>query len=115
MKMDAIKELEQTLWRVLLSVETRSGQTGAPALNAQDNQQNDYSTDWEKLAVDALSVMQIAPLAEDHAKALLLTIERMRKILDTLDDATQLGRGDCIRQSGQMSQRSCDFCQTIRK
>lgn len=109
MKMDAIKELEQKLWGDLLSVETRSGQTGAPALNAWDNQQNDGSTDWEKLAVDALSVMQIAPLAEDHAQALLVTIEEIKKMLDRLDNATQLGRGDYIRQSGHMLSEKLRF------
>lgn len=109
MRMNAIKELEQTLWRILLNVETRSGQTGAPALNAQEYQQNDGSTDWEKLAVDALSVIQIAPSAEDHANALLLSIEEIRKMLDKLDGATQLARGDYIRQSGHMLSEKLQF------
>jgi hypothetical protein len=35
MRMNIIKDLEQMLWNLLLTVETRSGQTGAPAVNAE--------------------------------------------------------------------------------
>jgi hypothetical protein len=57
MRMSIIKDLEQRLWNLLLAVETRSGQTGAPAVNAENYQKSNSSSEWEKLAVDALSVM----------------------------------------------------------
>ncbi|KAL4767249.1 hypothetical protein BDW60DRAFT_200444 [Aspergillus nidulans var. acristatus] len=109
MRMVAINKLEEMLWSILLSIETKTGQTGAPAVNAWEYQRNPNSNDWEKLAVDALSVMQIAPAAEDHATALLLSIEEIKKALDKLDGAVQLARHDYISQSGYMLSEKLDF------
>jgi hypothetical protein len=90
MRLNSIKDLADKMWRFLLYVETRSGQTGAPALNAHKHQKSGESMNWAKLAVDALAVMQIAAAMEDHANGLQVSIGEMRKMLDDLGRAAQL-------------------------
>jgi hypothetical protein len=109
MRMNTIKGLEQKLWNLLLAVETRSGQTGAPAINAEKYQKINSSAEWEKIAVDALTVRQIAPSAEDHARALLLTIKEMEKVLDDLNGLAESIREDCIKRSRRMVSEKLRF------
>jgi hypothetical protein len=107
--MNSIKDLEERLWNLLLTVETRSGQTGAPAVNAEKYQKSNSSTEWEKLAVDALSVMQIAPFAEDHANALMLTIKEMEEMIDDLNNLPESPGRDYIKRSKRMMSEKLRF------
>jgi len=102
MRFDAIKEQGEYIWRFLLDVETRSGQTGAPALHAPLRPVNGTTTDWGKLAVDALAVMQIAATMEDHANGLQLVLEEMHSILQDMDQEAHREKNGFVLQTGRL-------------
>ena len=109
MKMNVIKDVEKWLWNGLLMVEMQSGKTGAPAINTQEYHQSNKSCDWESLAVKALGVLQIAPLAVDHANTLLLTVKEIEKMIDDLNSLAEPAEADYLTLSGRMLSEKLRF------
>lgn len=112
MRLGAIKALREYIWRFLLHVETRSGQTGAPTLDAlrRWGMKNKDEEDWGKLAVDALKVMQLAAGTEDHANGLQLVLTEMRSMLDDLEHEVRDEEKEYILQSGRLLLEKIRFC-----
>ncbi|KAK0639499.1 hypothetical protein B0T16DRAFT_336990 [Cercophora newfieldiana] len=104
MRLDAINKWREYMWRFLLYVETRSGQTGAPALDALERPVLKYSgeEDWGELAVDALTVMQIAATMEDHANGLRLVLVEMQNMLNGLEQEVPPNQSLSMLQSGRL-------------
>ncbi|KAK0673174.1 hypothetical protein QBC41DRAFT_298978 [Cercophora samala] len=103
MRLDAIDHWRRSLWRLLLDVETRSGQTGAPTLHAasQQHQMYDKGQDyWVRVAMDALTVMQLAAGMEDHANCLKLILSEMTSMLSQLPEAAGCGKTSRLVKTG---------------
>ncbi|KAK4161188.1 hypothetical protein QBC43DRAFT_100637 [Cladorrhinum sp. PSN259] len=111
MRLDEIKEWRERMWRFLLHVETRSGQTGAPTLGAllRPAMKDKSEEDWGKLAVDALTVMQVAATMEDHANGLQLILTEISGVLHDLEHEVQPEGEKCILQSGRMLSEKIRF------
>ena len=82
-----INRLGTDLWARLLSVETTSGQTGAPVMGADDvpRESNDYDT----LIKGALNVIQLSAAWETHTQTLLLGAETIQQNISRLNMLSQ--------------------------
>jgi hypothetical protein len=74
------------LWRKLLEVESKSGQTGAPAINSHlyVSQGVDYNT----ITIGVLEIIQLTSAWESYTQALLLGIESIQESIGYINAVT---------------------------
>ena len=122
LKVCCLEDREAELWNLLVDVETRSKQTGAPAINVpfngftEEDWEEDSKTRQERLdseihhvTLDVVGVIQQTTYSESHAKALLLSIEEIRKNIKIVNDMAVPQRMDQISTIGAMFSERLDF------
>lgn len=116
LRREIIHQEGRELWVRLLDMETRSGQTGAPAIrdqlptfendDPQSSAANISDMDFQSLIRGVLGVLQRVTYAETQTNALLLTIEAMSRSVAAVSDATETPRKESITSAGAIiSQR----------
>ncbi|KAK2778142.1 hypothetical protein FQN52_002903 [Onygenales sp. PD_12] len=115
MSLDVIQFKVNGQWNQLLEVETRSGQTGAPAVHTGGlNVKKVDVKDFDKVTREVLGVIQYTTDAQCHVEQLLVTIEEMQKCVGTVRDAAKATKSDntigYIEKSSLMISEALDFC-----
>jgi len=124
LKVCCIEEEEADLWNLLVDVETRSRQTGAPAINSASPyddlmvgdrvansiiQQERDDSKFQRITLDVVGIIQRTTYAESHAKALLLSIDEIRKSMEVVRDAAATFKTGHVEKVGEMLSEKLDL------
>ncbi|KAK2803199.1 hypothetical protein FQN50_007066 [Emmonsiellopsis sp. PD_5] len=114
MSLDVIQAKVNGQWTQLLEVETRSGQTGAPAVHTGSNVEKVDVKDFDKVTREVLGVIQYTTDAQCHVEQLLVTIEEIQKCVGVVRDAAKAAKSDhaigYIEKCSLMISEALDFC-----
>ncbi|KAF2183104.1 hypothetical protein K469DRAFT_751698 [Zopfia rhizophila CBS 207.26] len=98
---------EAKLWSLLVDVETRSGQTGAPLANPYYKSKK--GKNFSIITKDALGVIQRATYSESHIKALLLGLEAVQDSILHIKTENSKSRKADMEKAGHILKERLEF------
>ena len=119
-------EEEADLWNLLVDIEGRSEQTGAPAISSSyaydfDNTplgaelesmntgQEKTNSEFQRVTVGVVGVIQRTTSLESHAKALLLSIDEIRKSIEAVNNVASTSTAARLKEIGEILSGKLDL------